>query len=117
MSLKLKADNKIEDKDLTESANSKDQQHSHTDFPLEVELRSIGVGTMRTSATYAALLIQLEGDRWEQVDVLDSVMEALGISPEEVSLNRQRPDCVDAEEFDRWREAMNDLQARTKGKN
>lgn len=90
------------------------QRQDPVDPDLKFELHSIGVGTMRTSATYAALLIQLEGERWEQVDVLDSVMQALGISPEEVLLNRQRPDCMDEEAFDRWSEAMDELQQRAR---
>lgn len=100
------------------NADDNDSQREGLEDPgLRFELRSIGVGTMRTSATYAALLIQLEGDRWEQVDVLDSVMDALGISPEEVLLNRQKPDCTDEEAFDRWCEAMDELKQRSRAKN
>lgn len=69
---------------------------------ITINLPSIGLGTMRTSATYAALLIQLEGDRWQQVDVIDSVMEALGIHPEEIAHNRKRPDCVREDAFREW---------------
>lgn len=92
------------------TGDDKSQREVPADPDLKFELRSIGVGTIRTSATYAALLIQLEGDRWEQVDVLDSVMDALGISPEEVLLNRQKPDSSDEEAFDRWSVAMDELQ-------
>ena len=72
------------------------------DITVTVDLPSIALGTLRTSATYAALLIQLEGDRQVQIDVLDSVMEALGIHPEEILHNRIRPDCVYVEESARW---------------
>lgn len=94
--------------------DGKSQREDPADPDLKFELRSIGVGTMRTSATYAALMIQLEGERWEQIDVLDSVMEALGITPEEVLLNRQKPDCMDEDARDRWSEAMKELSQRSR---
>lgn len=75
-----------------------------------ISLPDIGLGTMRTSATYAAALIQLEGRRCEQVDVLDSVMEALGISPEEIIHNRKRPDCTEEEAYAEWAEEMDRLE-------
>lgn len=80
-----------------------------------ISLPDIGLGTMRTSATYAAALIQLEGSRWEQVDVLDSVMEALGISPEEILHNRKRPDCAEEEAFAKWEDEMARLEALSNG--
>lgn len=80
------------------------------------ELHDIGLGTLRTSATYAALLIQLEGSRWEQIRVLDSVMDALGITPEEITLNRQMPDVVDEVEHEIWERKMAALAEKAVGK-
>lgn len=75
-----------------------------------ISLPDIGLGTMRTSATYAAALIQLEGRRCEQIDVLDSVMAALGISPEEILHNRKRPDCVEEDAYAEWADEMARLE-------
>ncbi|PKM47068.1 MAG: hypothetical protein CVV05_01375 [Gammaproteobacteria bacterium HGW-Gammaproteobacteria-1] len=80
------------------------------DGETTVELVSIGLGTMRTSATYAALLIQLEGARPSQIDVLDSVMDALGIHPEEIIHNRKMPDVVHEEAHSRWAEEADELR-------
>lgn len=76
---------------------------------IQIQLQDIGLGTLRTSATYAAALIQLEGRRCEQIDVLDSVMEALGISPEEIIHNRKMPDCSEEELYDAWNERAKEL--------
>ncbi|WP_169737346.1 hypothetical protein [Desulfobulbus elongatus] len=65
-------------------------------------LPNIGLGTMRTSATYAALFILLEGDRENQIDVLDSVMKALNIAPEEILHNRKMPDVCDEAAWRKW---------------
>jgi hypothetical protein len=80
------------------------------DGETTIDLASIGLGRMRTSATYAALLIQLEGERSSQIDVLDSVMEALGIHPEEIIHNRKMPECGDEEERRRWAEEADELR-------
>ena len=79
------------------------------DGETTVKLASIGLGIMRTSATYAALLIQLEGERPSQIDVLDSVMDALGIHPEEIIHNRKMPDCGDEDAHRRWAEEADEL--------
>jgi hypothetical protein len=79
------------------------------DGETTIELPSIGLGTMRTAATYAALLIQLEGARQSQIDVLDSVMESLGIHPEEIIHNRKMPDCIDEEPYRRWADEADEL--------
>lgn len=114
MTSNIKQPTNAKDLALRKPSEDRAQRDGSPDPDLKFELRSIGVGTMRTSSTYAALLIQLEGDRWEQIDVLDSVMEALGILPEEVLLNRQRPDCIDEEPYSRWRDAMDDLEKRAR---
>ncbi len=67
---------------------------------VNVDLPSIGAGTLRTSTTYAALIIQLEGSRHDQLAVIDSVLEELNIFPEEVVHHRQMPD--DEDEWDKW---------------
>jgi hypothetical protein len=83
-----------------------------TDGTVTIELPSIGLGTHRTSATYAALFIALEGDRSAQIDVLDSVLEALNIRPEELIHNRKMPDCCDAGAFAAWQAEGDALRAR-----
>lgn len=80
---------------------------------IHISLPDIGLGTMRTSATYAAALIQLEGRRCEQIDVLDSVMEALGITPDQIAHNRKRPDVCHDEEYARWSDEMDRLEGRS----
>lgn len=76
------------------------------------DLDSIGCGRLRTSATYAAFIIQLEDSRCQQIDVLDSVMEALGIHPEEIIHNRAAPDCIREEERARWVMEGEELRAK-----
>jgi hypothetical protein len=49
----------------------------------EIELLSIGLGTKRTSATYIAVLLQLEA-KCERADILVSSAKALGITLEEI---------------------------------
>jgi hypothetical protein len=78
----------------------------------EVSLPSIGLGTMRTAATYAALMIQLEGGRSSQVSVLDSVMEELGIHPAEIEHNRRMPDVVYEDEWENWNAEGERLRAK-----
>lgn len=79
---------------------------------IAIDLHSVGTGTMRTSATYAALFIQLEGSRQDQIDVLDSVLDALGIHPEEILHHRVRPACVDEDKRHEWEMDGEDLRSR-----
>lgn len=68
----------------------------------QVELPSIGVGTMRTSATYAALFVALEGDRDDRISVLSSVLELLKIHPDELEHFRKMPDVCHEERHEQW---------------
>lgn len=70
----------------------------------EISLPSIGLGTLRTSATYAAMFIALEGDRSQRISVLNSVLEALGIFPEELAHERKMPDCASEPSYSNWLE-------------
>lgn|SRR5574337_1223134 len=67
-----------------------------------IEMPSIGLGTMRTSATYAAMFIALEGQRATRMDVLASVLDALGIFPEELIHLRAMPDIAHEREHAEW---------------
>lgn len=82
---------------------------SHSE-ELKFKLRSIGVGTMRTSATYAALIIQLEDSRQDRIDVIDSVLEELQISPEEILMNRKRHLNPDSDGYAEWEREMDKLE-------
>lgn len=76
-----------------------------------IEMPSIGLGTLRTSATYAALFIALEGCRESRMDVLSSVMEALGIFPEELIHLRKMPDVTYARAHSEWKKEAERIHA------
>lgn len=69
---------------------------------IEVSFPNFGLGIMRTSTAYVALIVSLEGHRTSRIDVLDSVMESLGIYPEEIIHNRKRPDTAHEEARREW---------------
>lgn len=50
----------------------------------EIRLPSIGLGTMRTSGTYIALLLQLE-NKGRRVEIMVNAAKKLGISLEEIT--------------------------------
>lgn len=75
-----------------------------------IELPSIGLGTMRTSATYAAMFIALEGERHMQISVLNSVCEALKIDPAELLHYRAMPDVCDESRYSAWAERADELE-------
>lgn len=76
-----------------------------------VELPSIGAGTMRTSATYAALFIALEGGREERMAVLNSVLEVLKIAPAELEHYREEPDVCNEVEHQAWEREGESIRA------
>lgn len=56
---------------------------------VQITLPDVGFGTMRSSGTYIAALLQLEGDRYSQIEVLSGAMDDLGITLEEVAEYRR----------------------------
>jgi len=68
-----------------------------------IVLPNIGTGTMRTPGSYAALLISTEENKGTQIDIVNAIIDALGISMAELSHYRQRPDCCFEEEYEKWR--------------
>lgn len=77
---------------------------------ITLELPSFGLGILRTSTTYASLIIQLEGDRQDQISVFDSVMQSLNIHPEEIIHARKQPDCVQEEKYRKWNKERKELE-------
>ena len=69
---------------------------------ITIDLPNFGLGIMRTSTAYVALIIQLEGNRHSQIAVLGSVMEHLGIHPEEILHRRKQPDFNQEAAFMQW---------------
>ena len=60
-----------------------------SDGVTQVDLRDVGTGIQRASGTYIALLLQLEGSKWSQIDVLNDIMELLDISPDDLVARRK----------------------------
>lgn len=56
---------------------------------VQITLSDVGFGTMRSSGTYIAALLQLEGDRYSQIEVISGAMDDLGITLEEVAEYRR----------------------------
>ena len=75
-----------------------------------IHLPSIGLGTMRTSATYAAMFIALESERHERISVLNSVCEALKIDPTELLHYRAMPDVSDESRYRAWAERADEME-------
>ena len=64
--------------------NEKDVSTKIFDEIPEIDLPNIGLGTMRTSGTYVALLMQLE-DKSQRAKILIDVAKKLGITLEEIT--------------------------------
>jgi hypothetical protein len=65
----------------------KDKQlavRSEDEEATKIELRSCGLGTMRTSGTYIGALLQLERNHWYAVGVLVEAAKTVGITKEEI---------------------------------
>lgn len=63
-------------------------KHKETTFKFDVP--SIGVGRMVTTTTYIAIILGLlESDKYSQVSVLNSVLEHIGIEPDDIVVDRE----------------------------
>lgn len=63
-------------------------KHQNPTFKFDVP--SIGVGRMVTTTTYIAIILGLlESDKYSQVSVINSVMEHIGITPDDVVIDRE----------------------------
>lgn len=69
---------------------------------FNLELPNVGLGTMRTSATYIALLLQFERNRGTRLDVIQSVMDILGLHLEELIHFKKCPPVRDEKEYIDW---------------
>jgi uroporphyrinogen-III synthase len=78
----------------------------------KLSLRDLRAGAMRSSATYAALMVELEHGRYDKIRVLSTVLNALGISLEEIECYRREPSDGDEAARDRWEHEMDILESR-----
>lgn len=69
---------------------------------MKLILPCIGTGTLRTPGSYAALIISTEEEHGSRVDIVNSVIDALGISLAELEHYRKRPDCSFEAEYAEW---------------
>jgi hypothetical protein len=97
-------------KDMSLREFTRSQSSDNSGVGEKFDLKDLRAGAMRSSSTYAALIIQLEHDRFDQIRVLSTVMNALGISLEEVECFRRQPSGVDDSAQDRWNDEMDELE-------
>jgi len=86
------------------------QKHKKIDENLVVTIPNVGLGTARTTTSYIVLFASIEGNRSEQIMVLASALEELGIKPEELSHYGKHPDCMLENAFEEWKKQGEELR-------
>jgi hypothetical protein len=69
-----------------------------------ISIPNVGLGISRSTTSYILLLLNLEGDRRRQIDILLSVLQNAGISPAELAHQEKQPDVMFERAYRDWKE-------------
>lgn len=81
-----------------------------TGFQLDIPV--IGVGRMRTTASYVALLLLTENPRVQRLDVINSILKEMKIYHEELIHLTKHPDVLDEVALAKWQAEYTDIKKR-----
>lgn len=91
-------------------AKAAGHSYSTTTGSQTIDFPNIGCGKMRTVGGWIVLMLMTEDGNLDRADILNDVMDELGITTEHLLLKREMPDCANETAWDEWERKWDDLE-------